>query len=390
MSSIYFDANATTPLDPAVRTAMLPFLGKTFGNPSSIHQIGRAARAHLDAARERMADCWRCQPSEIVFTSGGTESNNLAILGTARLLRSRGRHIITSAIEHHAVLHCCEHLERREGFEVTYLPVSREGLLVPEALASAIRPDTILVSIMAANNEIGTLQPVVELGAICEARGVVFHTDAVQWFGKEPFTDIHQFHASLVSACAHKYYGPKGVGALFVQSPLRLEPILFGGPQENERRAGTENLAAVAGFTEATARFVRTPVFQRAHLQPLTDRLLDAGERLHECGVTAIGNRQHRLANTVAFAVERCDTMTLLAALDLEGICASGGAACSAGSLQPSHILRALGLLQPRNTALLRFSLGHDATRAEIEHVARVLPEIIRRVQDRQQPPNLM
>jgi cysteine desulfurase len=193
-----------------------------------------------------------------------------------------------------------------------------------------------------------------------------------------------------VSACAHKYYGPKGVGALFVQSPLRLEPILFGGPQENERRAGTENLAAVAGFTEATARFVRTPVFQRAHLQPLTDRLLDAGERLHECGVTAIGNRQHRLANTVAFAVERCDTMTLLAALDLEGICASGGAACSAGSLQPSHILRALGLLQPRNTALLRFSLGHDATRAEIEHVARVLPEIIRRVQDRQQPPNLM
>lgn len=384
MRSICFDANATTPLDPAVRAAMLPFLAEISGNPSSIHQMGRAARAHLDAARERVATSWRCQPSEVVFTSGGTESNNLAILGTARFLRSRGRHIITSAIEHHAVLHCCEHLEQQEGFHVTYLPVNGEGLIAPETLASAIRPDTILVSLMAANNEIGTIQPVAELGRICENRGVVFHTDAVQWFGKEPFTGIRQFHAPLVSACAHKYYGPKGVGALFVQSPLRLEPILFGGPQENERRAGTENLAAIVGFAEATARFVRTPVFQRAQLQTLAERLLAIGTQPPAPGIIALGSRQHRLANTIAFAVHGCDTLTLLAALDLEGICAAGGSACSAGSVQPSHVLQALGLPLPaKNTALLRFSLGRDTTMAEVEHVAGLLPEIIHRVQDR-------
>jgi cysteine desulfurase len=337
-----------------------------------------------------VAESWRCKPSEVVFTSGGTESNNLAIFGSARLLRSRGRHIITSAIEHHAVLQCCEQLERREGFHVTCLPGSPEGRIDPEALASAIRPDTILVSLMAANNEIGTIQPVANLGAICQERGVVFHTDAVQWFGKESFADIHQFHADLVSACAHKYYGPKGAGALFVRSPLKPEPILFGGSHENERRAGTENLAAVAGFAEATARFVRSPVFQRSYLEPLTERLLNAGDRLRGCGVTVLGSRLHRLANTVSLAVEGCDNLTLLAALDLEGICASSGSACSAGSLQPSHILRALGLPHPEMTALVRFSLGRESTFAEIERVEAVLPQIISRAQNREQLPNFM
>ena len=221
MQTVYFDYNATTPLDPQVREAMLPFLGEVWGNPSSVHHVGRQARALLDEARERAAKVLGSKPSEVVFTAGGTESANLAILGTARLLKPKGRHIITSAIEHHAVLRCCEYLAQQEGFEVTFLPVDREGLVSPDSLAQALRPDTILVSVMAANNEIGTIQPVAELGALCRQHGVVFHTDAVQWFGKEPFESIHQFNADLVSICAHKIHGPKGAGALFVKSPLQ-------------------------------------------------------------------------------------------------------------------------------------------------------------------------
>ena len=265
---LYFDYNATTPLDPAVREAMLPYLGEVFGNPSSVHHVGRRARALLDDARDRVGLVWGGKPSEVVFTSGGTESSNLALFGTARLLKDKGRHIITSAIEHHAVLHPCEYLAKKEGFEITYLPVNSEGVVSVGALKAALRPDTILVSIMAANNETGTIQPVAELGAQCRERGVLFHTDAVQWFGKEAFTNIHQFNADLVSVCAHKFHGPKGVGALFVKSPLQPDPMIFGGGHENERRAGTENLAGIVGFAEATERFVRSPVFQigRAHV----------------------------------------------------------------------------------------------------------------------------
>ncbi|MBI3877714.1 MAG: cysteine desulfurase, partial [Verrucomicrobia bacterium] len=251
MRTIYFDYNATTPLDPAVREAMLPFLGDVFGNPSSVHHVGRRARALLDDARDRAAHVFSCKPSEIIFTSGGTESVNLAIFGTARLLRDKGRHLITSAVEHHAVLHACQYLARREGFELTVLPVNAEGRVSVDDLARALRPDTVLVSVQAANNETGTLQPVAELGALCRVRGVLFHTDAVQWFGKEQFANIHQFNADLVSVCAHKFHGPKGVGVLFIRSPLHPDPILFGGGHENERRAGTENLAGIVGLTEA-------------------------------------------------------------------------------------------------------------------------------------------
>jgi len=272
VETIYLDYNATTPLDPAVREAMLPFLGEIWGNPSSVHRLGRHARSHLDAARERAAHVLGCKPAEIIFTSGGTESVNLAILGTARLLRSKGRHLITSAIEHHAVLHACRYLSRNEGFEVTLLPVSSEGRVSPQDLSRAVRPDTTLVSIMAANNEIGTLQPVSELGLICREKGVLFHTDAVQSLGKEPFTNIHQFNADLVSICGHKIYGPKGVGALFSKSPLHPDPILLGGSHENERRAGTENLAAIVGLVEALERFVQVPVFARDRLAPLSEQ----------------------------------------------------------------------------------------------------------------------
>ncbi len=347
---------------------MLPFLGGVFGNPSSIHHVGREARSILDDARDRVAQVWGSKPSEVVFTSGGTESNNLAIFGTARLLRDEGRHLITSRIEHHAVLHCFEYLAKKEGFSVTYLPVDEEGLVSPDDLARSIRPETILVSIMAANNEIGTVQPVDSLGAVCRSRGVIFHTDAVQWLGKEPFKSIHQFNADLVSVCSHKFYGPKGAGALFVRSPLYPDPILFGGGHENERRAGTENMAGIIGFTEALSRFVRVPVFSAEVLKPLTARLTACLDSMD--GVAFRGSPRQRLANTAAFTVAGCDSITLLAGLDLLGICASSGSACSAGSLQPSHVLLTLGVEKRLAHSLVRFSLGRDATLQEVKSAA--------------------
>ena len=376
--TIYFDYNATTPLDPAVREAMLPYLGEVFGNPSSVHHVGRRARAILDEARDRVAKVWRCQPGEVVFTSGGTESNNLAIFGTARLLRDKGRHLITSAIEHHAVLHCFEYLQRKEGFEVTFLPVDRTGRVELEAVAKVIRPDTALVSVMAANNETGTLQPVGEIGALCRERGVLFHTDAVQWLGKEPFSGIHQFNADLVSTCAHKIHGPKGAGALFIKSPLHPDPLLFGGGHENERRAGTENLAAIVGLVEVMERFVEVPVFASAQLLALGARLVEFVDNL--TGVSFRGSRSQRLVNTVAFTVEGCDSIALLAGLDLEGICASSGSACSAGSLTPSHVMQAMGVDAKSANALVRFSLGRESSLLEVEHVLSYLPPLIQRI----------
>jgi cysteine desulfurase len=382
MRTVYWDYNATTPLDPAVREAMLPYLGEVFGNPSSVHHVGRRARAILDDARDRAARVLACKPSEMVFTSGGTESNNLALFGTARLLRPKGRHLITSSVEHHSVLHCCEYLARKEGFEVTYLPVDREGVVSMGSLEQALRPDTVLVSIMAANNEIGTLQPVAALGALCRERGVLFHTDAAQWLGKEPFQAIHQFNADLVSLCAHKLHGPKGVGALFVRSPLLPEPMVFGGGHENERRAGTENLAGIIGLVECLERFVRQPVFDPQRLKPLTDRLVSALDGL--AGVQQVGPRERRLANTVSFVTRGADSIALLAGLDLEGICASSGSACSAGSLEPSHVVHALGIGSELANSLVRFSLGRESSLEEVAYVEGVLPKVIRRVQGSQ------
>jgi len=342
----------------------------------------------LDDARERVALVWRCKPSEVVFTSGGTESTNLAIFGAARSLRAKGRHIVTTAIEHHAVLHCCEYLVNKEGFEVTFLPVDTSGKVSLSAVAQAIRPDTILVSVMAANNEIGTIQPVSEIGRLCSERNVLFHTDAVQAFGKQEFVDIHQFQADLVSVCAHKFHGPKGAGALFVRSPLYPDPILFGGGHENERRAGTENLAGIIGFAEATERFLREPVFFSVHLNPLISRLIASVQSLKKEGVTLRGSTENRLNNTVAFTVQGSDSMALLAGLDLEGICASSGSACSSGSLEPSHVMIALGVPKNEANALVRFSLGRESTLEEVEHVANILTKVVRRVQQFQKAPN--
>ena len=376
--TIYFDYNATTPLDPAVRDAMLPFLGEIWGNPSSVHHVGRKARALLDDARDRTAKFLGAKPSEIIFTAGGTEANNLAIFGTARWLKTRGRHLITSAVEHHAVLHCFDYLEKNEGFSVTKLPVNSEGRVSVDDLKKAIRPDTILVSIMAANNEIGTLQPVAKLGTTCRERKIIFHTDAVQWFGKEPFDNIHQFNADLVSVCPHKFFGPKGAGLLYIKSPLHPDPILFSGGHENERRAGTENLAAIMGLVVALEKFVKPPVFDSKQLRPLKDKLVSCISKIPGCLLVSPNN--FSLANTVSFTVDGSDGIALLAGLDMEGICASSGSACSAGSLEPSHVILAIGRKESANS-LVRFSLGRDSTEEEVDFVCSVLPDIIQRAQ---------
>jgi cysteine desulfurase len=377
MQTIYFDHNATTPLDPMVLEAMLPYLNDVWGNPSSIHHVGLRARAALDSARDRAALVLGCKPSEVVFTSGGTEANNLAILGSARSRKNMGRHLITSVIEHPAVLRCFDLLAAKEGFEVTYLPVDGAGRVSVEQLMRSLRPDTMLVSIMAANNEIGTIQPVAEMGLLCRERGILFHTDAVQWFGKEPVVSVHQFNADLVSVCAHKFHGPKGAGLLFIRSPLLIESVFSGGGHEHERRPGTENLPAIIGLVEALERFVPTPVFKKNVLATLSCRLLDSIVAIP--GVVLVGFDAPKLTNTVSFLVEGADSISLLAALDLEGICASAGSACSAGSLSPSHVISALGKPQNLANALVRFSLGRSNTIDEVDFTRKVLPSVIGR-----------
>lgn len=378
MNPIYWDYNATTPLDHHVRQAMEPYLENVWGNPSSVHAVGRRARAALDEFRYRLAGAWKCRPSEVIFTSGGTESNNLAVLGTARLGGAQGRrHLVVSPVEHHAVLHALKHLEAHEGFTLTLLPVDHHGRVSAEAVAEALRPDTALVSIMAANNETGTLQPVAEIGRLCRERGVIFHTDAVQAFGKLPFERIDQFEADLVSVCAHKFHGPKGAGALFIRSPLLPHPTQHGGAQENERRGGTENLTAVAGLVSAFETLVLQPVFPTDSLRAWTERLAQSVTSLP--GVERHGCPENRLPNTLAFSVEGTDSISLLANLDLEGVCASSGSACTAGSVEPSHVLRAMGVPESRAKALVRFSLGRESTEEEVARVESLLPTLIDR-----------
>ena len=377
MRTIYLDYNATTPLDARVREAMQPAFEEAWGNPSSVHHVGQSARALLDEARERVADTLKCKPSELIFTSGGSESTNLAILGIARQLRAKGRHIITSAVEHHAVLHPCEYLANNDGFEVSVLPVDAVGRVSPEAVREAIRPDTVLVSIMAANNELGTIQPVAEIGTLCAEKGVLFHTDAVQWFGKLPLYGVGDFQADLVSLCAHKFHGPKGAGLLYVKSPLNPDPILHGGAHENERRAGTENLPAILGLTEAIVHFVPSPVFPMAQLGSWADLLINSVDAIDGASFMGDRNKEGRLLNTVSFFVEDSDSIALLSGLDLEGICASSGSACSSGSVTPSHVVIATGAPVPAANALVRLSLGRESSLEQVEFVADLLPHVV-------------
>ena len=377
MRTIYLDYNATTPLDARVREAMQPAFEEAWGNPSSVHHVGQSARALLDEARERVAATLKCKPSELIFTSGGSESTNLAILGIARQLRAKGRHIITSAVEHHAVLHPCEYLANNDGFEVSVLPVDAVGRVSPDAVREAIRPDTVLVSIMAANNELGTIQPVAEIGTLCAEKGVLFHTDAVQWFGKLPLYGVGDFQADLVSLCAHKFHGPKGAGLLYVKSPLNPDPILHGGAHENERRAGTENLPAILGLTEAIVHFVPSPVFPMSQLGSWADLLINSVDAIDGASFMGDRNKEGRLLNTVSFFVEGSDSIALLSGLDLEGICASSGSACSSGSVTPSHVVIATGAPVPAANALVRLSLGRESSLEQVEFVADLLPHVV-------------
>lgn len=373
--SIYFDYNATTPLDSGVHTVVSEALRTPWANPSSVHHLGRIARSALDDARDRLAARFQAKPSEILFTSGGTEANNLAVFGGARCRRDRGRHLVCSPVEHPAVLHCHRQLAAREGYEVHWLPVNAAGQVDPDDVRRALRTDTVLVSVMAVNNETGVIQPVTEIGRLCRERGVLFHTDAVQAFGKLPVTSFAAFEADLVTVCAHKLHGPRGAGLLYARSPLLPEPLLFGGGQENERRAGTENLPAILGFAAALERFVTPPVFAAERLAPWINRLQRVLTGID--GVFCHGENVPRVANTLSFSVNGTDSIALLANLDLRGIGASSGSACSSGSVEPSHVLRAMGCSAELAASLVRFSLGRETTEAEVETVAAVLPEVI-------------
>ncbi|HIE50912.1 MAG TPA: cysteine desulfurase NifS [Armatimonadetes bacterium] len=374
---IYLDHAATTRPDESVVEAMLPYLQEEYGNPSSLYLLGRRARQAVDEVRELVADFIGCRPREIIFTSGGSESDNLALRGVAYANRSRGRHIITSAIEHHAVLHTCGALEK-EGFEVTYLPVDQDGLVSPESVAEAIRPDTILISIMHANNEIGVIQPLVEIGRLAQERGIPFHTDAVQTVGKIPL-NVEEWGVDLLSMSAHKIYGPKGVGFLYVRRRIKFQPQITGGAQEYQRRAGTENVPGIVGLG-AAVRLMRERGAQiEAHCRHLRDRLLQGlRERIPEMRLN--GHPTKRLANNLNVCFAQVEGESLLLMLDAAGIAASSGSACTSGSTDPSHVLLALGLPPDLARGSLRLTLGKDNTEEEIDTVLEVLPALVERL----------
>jgi cysteine desulfurase len=373
---IYLDYNATTPLAPEALEAMRPYLERHFGNPSSIHQAGREARAAIDESRDRLAGLLGAKSHEIIFTSGGTEADNLGIIGLARSRAAGGRRLITSATEHHAVLHAFDFLEKNEHFEVIRLPVDSSGRIDLNDLDKAISSATALVSIMSANNETGVLQPVREASRLCRERGVLFHTDAIQSFGKEP---IRAQDFDALSLAAHKFYGPKGAGLLFLRAGLTIERLQFGGSHENERRAGTENVAAIAGMAVAAeAALVNMEIEQRRQAM-LRDRLWRGIEAIVPNAVCN-GGAAPRLANTLNVSFPGLEAESLLMNLDLAGICASSGSACMVGSVLPSHVLGAMGV--PRNLAraTVRFSVGKFSTEAEIEATLARLPAIFERL----------
>jgi cysteine desulfurase len=386
---VYFDHNATTPVDPAVLAAMLPFLGPEFGNASSIHTPGQRARAAVEEARESVAALIGAQSAEIVFTSGGTESDNLAIFGVVAAARRRRRasadqngrplHIITTQIEHHAVLHSCQELER-QGIDVTFLPVSSDAIIDPADVRRALRPETILISVMHANNELGAIQPVEEIGRIAAEARVLFHTDAVQSAGKLP-VNVSDIHADLLSLSAHKIYGPKGVGALFVRAGTPLDPIAFGGHHERDRRPGTENVPGIAGFGAAARLALQNQESDAARIAALRDRL--EGEllvRISDCRVS--GSREHRVCNTTNLAFRFTEGESLVIALDLQGIACATGAACSSGAVEPSHVLLAIGLRRDYARGSLRFSVGRSTTEAEIDFALEVIPSVVERLRN--------
>jgi cysteine desulfurase len=375
--AIYLDHNATTPLDPAVLEAMLPFLQDEFGNASSVHSPGQRARAAVESGRESVAALIGAKPSQIVFTSGGTEADNLAILGAVKASNAPNKHIITTLIEHHAVLQTCQALEK-EGVAVSYIAPNPSGIVSANSIVRALRPETVLITVMHANNELGNIQPIEEIGRIAREAKIVFHVDAVQSAGKLPI-DAHTIGADLLSLSAHKIYGPKGIGALYVRSGSRIEPVFRGGQHERGLRPGTENVASIVGFGKAADLARQHMTDDPARIAILRDRfesaLCDA-----IAGIRINGDPPRRLCNTTNITVPGASGESLVIALDLQQIACSTGAACSSGAIEPSHVLLAIGLSDSDARSSIRFSLGRTTTPAEIERAIAVIPGVVGRL----------
>lgn len=376
---IYFDHAATTRVDPEVLEAMLPYLRDQFGNPSSAYQFAGAARAAVEEARQQVAALINADPREIIFTGGGSEADNLALKGYAWAHQDRGKHLITCAIEHHAVLHACERLEKT-GFEVTYLCVDEHGLVSPQQVADAIRDDTLLVSIMHANNEVGTVEPIEEIAAVCRERKVAFHSDAVQSLGKTP-VDVRALGADMLAFSAHKIYGPKGVGALYLRRGTKVWPVIDGGSQERGLRSGTENVAGIVGFGKACELLSRRMEEDNKRIFALRERLRQGVQDSIEYYLYT-GHPERRLPNIASFCFRYVEGEGILLTLDAHGICASSGSACTSGSLDPSHCLLAMGLPHAIAHGSLRVSLGRENTEAEVDELLKILPGTIQRLRE--------
>ncbi|NLP43803.1 MAG: cysteine desulfurase NifS [Peptococcaceae bacterium] len=380
MRRIYLDHSATTPVDPEVAELMMKYYVESYGNPSSVHSFGREVKKALEEARSQVATIIGANSNEIIFTSGGTEADNLAIQGAVRARADKGKHLITSVIEHHAVLDTFKYLAKN-GFEVTYLPVDSEGLICVEELKRAIRPDTILISLMHANNEIGSIQPIEEIGKITKEKGIVFHVDGVQSLGKIPI-DVQKMNIDLLSLSSHKIYGPKGVGALYIRKGVKIMPLVFGGAQERKMRSGTENVPGVIGFGKACELAAERMAEDNKELTRLRDKLID-GILSNIEDVRLNGPRgDKRLPNNVNVCIRYVEGESLLLSLDMLGIAASSGSACTSGSLDPSHVLLALGLTHEIAHGSLRFTLGRQNTEEEIDFVIQELPKIVNRLRE--------
>ena len=376
---IYLDNAATTKTAPQAVEAMLPYFFEQYGNPSAVYSLGSSAKKAINRAKRTIAGAIGAKQEEIYFTSGGTEADNWALKAAAGACAGKGRHIITTRIEHHAILHTCEYLQKA-GYEITYLEVDSEGLVDPAGLRAAIRPDTILISVMFANNEVGTIEPIAEIGAIAREKGILFHTDAVQAFGQIPI-DVEALHIDMLSASGHKMNGPKGIGFLYIRSGIKLGPLLHGGAQERNRRAGTENVPGIVGMEAATVQPMKGMEEKAARESRLRDYLIERIEKeIPHCRLN--GHRTKRLPGNVNFSFLCAEGESILIMLDLKGICASSGSACTSGALDPSHVLLALGLKQEEASGSLRLTLSEENTREELDYVVESLKEIVGRLRE--------
>ena len=372
--NIYADNAATTRMSETAINAMIPYMGEIYGNPSSLHTVGQKANEALQNARERVAACFGCEPREILFTSGGSEADNQAIISAARIGEKKGKkHIISTAFEHHAVLHTLAKLEK-EGFEVTLLDVHENGIVTPEQVAAAIRPDTCLVTIMYANNEIGSIQPIPEIGAVCKEKGVLFHTDAVQAAG-HLHINVKEQNIDMLSLSAHKFHGPKGVGVLYAKKGIQLTNIIEGGAQERGKRGGTENIAGIMAMAAALEEACANIDKNAAHLIPLRDKLIAGLDAIPHSILN--GDRTNRLPSNVNFCFEGIEGESLLLLLDDKGICASSGSACTSGSLDPSHVLLAIGRVHDVAHGSLRLSLGEDITEEQVDYMIQAVTDVV-------------